>query len=143
MVENGSNDGCADFLWPTGLQPAYARPGPSLGATTRPRLARHLKPLGVAGARNRGLRDAQGEVVVFADAHVDVPPGWLPPVARTLNRPVVGLVGPTSAVIGAATHAQWYGQRIAEQQLRVAWLSDRQGEPYPLSRQQRGFRRRL
>ncbi len=41
--------------------------------------------LGVAPARNAGARLAQGEMLVFCDAHISVPAGWLDALARTLE----------------------------------------------------------
>ncbi len=143
VVDNGSTDGCADFLSAPDRQPADGRTWTIAGrddpAGVVVRLARHPQPLGVAGARNRGFQDAQGEFVVFADAHVDVPPGWWPPVVATLNRPRVGVVGPAFGVIGAASHDKGYGQRIADAQLRVEWLGYRQDDPYPVPSLGGGF----
>ncbi len=65
VVDNGSTDGCADFL-------AEAR-------WEDVRLIRSTEALGVSTARNRGLAEARGEVVVFSDAHMDVPERWWEP----------------------------------------------------------------
>lgn len=143
VVDNGSKDGCSEFLAPLDAVPADGQTRTVVGYAAPDgvvvRLARHRERLGVAGARNRGLRDARGEIVVFADAHVDVPPHWWHPVARTLRRPEVGVVGPAFGVIGSADYPKGYGQRIADATLRVEWLECRGDEPYPVPALGGGF----
>jgi len=124
VIDNGSTDGCADFL-------SEPREGVQL--------IRTAEPLGVCAARNRGLAQARGEVVVFADAHIDLPNDWWQPLVDTLNRPNVGVVGPGIGVMGNPDGGVGYGQRIAETKLRLDWLS-RQGEaPYPVPTLGGGF----
>jgi glycosyltransferase involved in cell wall biosynthesis len=125
VVDNGSTDGSADFL----LGP------PREGVT----LIRSPKPLGVAGARNRGLEAARGEVVVFADAHVDVPERWWQAIVATLNRPHVGVVAPGLGVMGRPELSAACGQRIAERNLRLQWLAWKQREPHPVPTLGGGF----
>jgi glycosyltransferase involved in cell wall biosynthesis len=145
VVDNGSTDGSSDFLLNGTVQPADGQPrlveagdGPDGVAIS---LVRHAEPLGVAGARNRGLELTRGEVIVFADAHVDVPPGWWPPLVATLNRPAVGIVGPSFGIIGATNQGTSHGQRIADTKLRVEWLPRRSEseEPYPVPTLGGGF----
>ena len=118
VVDNGSLDGSADFLlerhWP------------------RVSLVRSPRPLGVAGARNRGLADARGEVIVFADAHIDIPALWWQPLVAVLNRPKMGVVGPGIGVMGRPETPVACGQRIAEPNLRLEWLPWNGIEPYPV-----------
>lgn len=125
VVDNGSTDGCADFLVERAQQGVH--------------LLRTPEPLGVAGARNRGLALAQGEIVVFADAHIDVPEHWWQPMVALLNCPDVGVVGPGMGVMGKPNHPVAYGQRIAEPKLRLEWLPWRQKEPYPVPTLGGGF----
>src|SRR5262249_1582414 len=125
VVDNGSQDGCADFLG------QEARAGVHLIRTPT--------PLGVAGARNRGLAQAHGEVVVFADAHLDLPERWWQPIVALLNRPHVGVVGPGIGVMGKPDSQKMYGQRIADTKLRVEWLPWQRAEPYPVPTLGGGF----
>ena len=125
VIDNGSTDGCADFL----LE----------GARAGVHLLRTDHPLGVSAARNRGLAQAQGEIVVFADAHIDLPTGWWQPMVDTLNRPNVGVAAPGIGVMGKQNGAVGYGQRIAETKLRLAWLSRQGEEPYPVPTLGGGF----
>lgn len=125
VVDNGSTDGSADFL----AEPAYADV----------QLMQTTELLGVAGARNRGLAQAQGEIVVFADAHIDLPHHWWQPLVSVLNRPEVGVVGPAIGVMGKPNHPAACGQRIAEAKLRVEWLPWRGNDPYPVPTLGGGF----
>ncbi|KAL7731363.1 hypothetical protein ACLKA6_018967 [Drosophila palustris] len=59
----------------------------------------HQKQLGLMQARLTGARKAQGEVLVFLDAHVEVTRGWLPPLLapllgsnKTCTTPVVDTI---------------------------------------------------
>lgn len=125
VIDNGSTDGCADFL--------LAEPRETV------ELIRTSEPLGVAGARNLGLASARGEIVVFSDAHMDLPEAWWQPIAETLNRPEVGVVGPGIGVMGRPDRHPMCGQRIAEPTLRLAWLPRQGGEPYPVPTLGGGF----
>jgi glycosyltransferase involved in cell wall biosynthesis len=125
VVDNGSIDGSADFL--------------TARRRSRVSLIQSSKPLGVAGARNRGLAAARGEVVVFADAHIDIPPHWWQPLVTTLNRPRVGVVGPAIGVMGKPDYPAACGQRIAELNLRVEWLPWTQREPHAVPTLGGGF----
>ncbi len=125
VVDNGSTDGSADFL--------LEAPCPNIHLISTP------EALGVAQARNRGLAAAQGEIVVFADAHIDLPTDWWQPIVCTLNRPNVGVVGPGIGVMGKPELSAACGQRIAEAKLRVEWLSKQADEPYPVPTLGGGF----
>ncbi len=127
VVDNGSTDGSADFL------------ANRTSSCDDVLLIQSARPLGVAGARNRGLEAARGEVIVFADAHIDIPPHWWQPVVATLNRPNVGVVGPGIGIMGKPEHNAAYAQRIAEPNLRVEWLGWKQAEPYPVPSLGGGF----
>jgi glycosyltransferase involved in cell wall biosynthesis len=125
VVDNGSRDGCSDFLLDD--PPADVR------------LIRTPEPLGVAGARNRGLAAARGEVLVFADAHVDLPERWWQPLVVTLGQPQVGVVGPAMGVMGRPEHHYGYGQRILVPSLTVKWLRDNRPDPHPVPTLGGGF----
>jgi glycosyltransferase involved in cell wall biosynthesis len=125
VVDNGSTDGCADFL--------------AEGTWENVHLIRSTEPLGVAAARNRGLAEARGEVVVFSDAHMDVPERWWQPLVRTLNLPNVGVAAPGIGVMGKPDHGTACGQRIAETNLRLEWLPLKSAEPCPVPTLGGGF----
>ncbi len=125
VVDNGSTDGCADFL--------------AEGTWENVHLIRSAEPLGVATARNRGLAAARGEVVVFSDAHIDVPERWWEPLVRTLNLPNVGVAAPGIGVMGRPGYRIACGQRIAGTNLRLEWLPLKSAEPRPVPTLGGGF----
>ncbi len=69
VVDDGSTDGS--------VSPDFSFPFPLRILQT--------KGLGVAPARNAGARAATGEMLVFCDAHISVPPGWLDSLACSLE----------------------------------------------------------
>jgi GT2 family glycosyltransferase len=117
VVDDGSTDGCADFLRRSDpparlLEPA--KPGARLGA---------------AGARNRAAAHAYGERLIFLDAHVQLPERWSEPLLEMLDNPAVGAAAPAISVWGQAQNCG-YGLRWTDAGLGVTWLP-RQGEaPY-------------
>jgi glycosyltransferase involved in cell wall biosynthesis len=138
VVDNGSSDGCADFLADPDLVPPSAAPRPiDFGdgeAGVAVRLLRYDTPLGVARARNRGLDHARGEVLVFVDANVDVPPGWWPPLVEVLNRPGVGMVAPAIGGLGDRAATRGCGMHYYDAFLSTAWtaLTDKAPHPVPV-----------
>lgn len=50
--------------------------------------------LGIPRARNLGAENANGEYVVFLDAHCRVSPGWITRFIGALSKPNVAIVGP-------------------------------------------------
>jgi glycosyltransferase involved in cell wall biosynthesis len=116
VVDNGSTDGCSDFL-----------------RRDRPSTVRLLRsqPLGVVGARTRGFEEARGEFLFFCDAHVTFSPGWLEPCLEVLARPEVGLVAPASAIWGH-TEPAGFGMRWTDARFGAEWLGKQGDEPYPI-----------
>jgi GT2 family glycosyltransferase len=119
VVDNGSTDGSADFLLNQPWENVH--------------LIQNDAQLGVARARNRGLDLAQGEIVVFSDAHMDLPQRWWQPIAAVLKQPQVGVVGPGIGIMGTqpSTDATSYGQRIIEPRLGGKWLPLQQDQKKP------------
>ena len=76
---------------------------------------------GVAQARNAGGRVARGSVLVFSDAHLEIPKGWWQPLAERAVRPGVGGVAPA---IASTTRPDRIGQglRFLEPNLEIRWL---------------------
>lgn len=118
VVDNGSTDGSADFLLAEPIENVHLIQTPDM--------------LGVAGARNRGLEAARGEIVVFSDAHIDVPERWWQPLVATLRRPEVGVVGPGIGIMGLPKAPAACGQRIADSKLRLQWLPWKGPTAYPV-----------
>ncbi len=87
--------------------------------------------IGVTNARNLGASHAEGDVVVFADAHVDVPPGWWHPVANALSSSTVGAVAPAISVMGDP-NTRGYGLRLKGSGLSTEWLTKQAKHPYPV-----------
>jgi GT2 family glycosyltransferase len=113
LVDDGSDDGSTD-----GITEAHPRV----------QLIR-VSGLGVARGRNLGAMRSTGRVIVFADGHLTIPPGWWEPVIAAVNDPRVGGAAPA---ISNAEHPleRGYGLRFTGFDLDVEWLP-RLGEvPY-------------
>jgi GT2 family glycosyltransferase len=107
VVDDGATDGSGDFLR---NDPDRVRLLESTGVR-----------LGVAGARNRGAEAANGEVLVFLDAHVELRPGWIEKLRDAALAPGVGAVGPCISVLGREECRGW-GMRYRDAALGIEWL---------------------
>jgi GT2 family glycosyltransferase len=107
VVDDGATDGCCDFLR-TGAEDV-----------------RLLEPIGVrlgaSGARNRGAAAANGDAVVFLDAHCELQPGWIEKLRDAAFEPGVGAAGPGVAVLGRRECCGW-GMRYRDAGLGIEWL---------------------
>jgi GT2 family glycosyltransferase len=113
VVDDGSEDGSTAFL-------ARARKRVRLVSSDH---------LGVAKARNWGALQTGGDYVVFADAHITLEKGWLPPLLGALNRPGVGAAAPAIYDVAASANVG-FGLVLTGPELDADWLP-RQGErPY-------------
>jgi GT2 family glycosyltransferase/glycosyltransferase involved in cell wall biosynthesis len=88
IVDNGSTDGT----------PAYLRH--LAREQSRVRLILNTENLGFARANNQGLAIASGDVLVLLNNDTVLPVGWLTRLARHLEDPEVGLVGPVTNSAG-------------------------------------------
>lgn len=120
VVDDQSTDGCCSFL---------SEFGSRYGAVY---LARSTARLGVSAARNFGARHARGEVLVFCDAHVEVPPGWSGPLLSALTDPAAGAVMPAIGALDSQDYALGYGIRFSNSSLDVEWLPLTGNGPYPV-----------
>jgi glycosyltransferase involved in cell wall biosynthesis len=103
VVDDGSTDGSANQV-----------------ETRRGRIKLHrVTNYGVARARNAGARQAQGGVIVYADAHLRLEPDWWRPMLEVLENPRVGGVAP--AVIGFRPGRIGYGLTFKDSRLEVRW----------------------
>lgn len=106
VVDDGSIDGCCRFLQEDSR---YA----GINFISSP-------GLGAAQARNFGASAAHGEYLIFCDAHITVPEGWLESLLDAFNNPGVDAVSPA---IGSLENpaAVGYGQSW-NKNLEVFWL---------------------
>lgn len=114
VVDDGSTDGGADFLTDQ----------------SDVRLLRTNR-LGASAARNWGAAHTTGEILVFADAHINLSAGWWQPLLAALEHPNVGAVGPAISVMGKP-QSRGYGYRFKDANLDVEWLGKQQHTPYPV-----------
>lgn len=104
VVDNGSSDGTREYL------AALAE------RDSRVRVLRNDENRGFGPAVNQGLSAATGDVLVVLNNDTVVPPGWLPRLVAQLDRPEVGLVGPTTNRCGnegeVETSYRTYGEMV-------------------------------
>ncbi|OAT80875.1 hypothetical protein A6M21_12300 [Desulfotomaculum copahuensis] len=112
VVDDGSDDGCCDFLRRNPL------PGVQLLAGGG---------LGVANARNFGAAAAKGDCLCFCDAHLFVPAGWLDKITAPIHDGRADVVCPAIADAGNTT-AVGYGVTW-DGQLQWQWLPPPAREP--------------
>lgn len=110
IVDDGSTDGSTAFLEDPEFPVKLVR-------------SHHL---GVAAARNRGASVARGDVLIFADAHIDVPPAWWQPLLDRLEDETVGAVAPAMYDMNRP-RAIGYGLYFTGPDLTTKWWS-RPGE---------------
>jgi GT2 family glycosyltransferase len=115
VVDDGSTDGSTGFL-----------EDGNTGA--RLVLAGHAN---LSKARNSGGCQAKGDVLIFADAHVEVAPGWWEPILDLLANPAIGAVGPAVSIMGQPDCAG-FGQVLRGPDLSIGWGERHHDEPYPV-----------
>jgi GT2 family glycosyltransferase len=89
-----------------------------------PAAARVVRPpsrSGVAGARNWGASQARGDLLVFADAHVDPSAGWLEALRAAFADPSVACAAPAITAIGRRG-TRGHGFTWTDPRLVMRWL---------------------
>ena len=94
VVDNASSDATPAVL------DELARAEPAL------RVVRH-ETLGLSAARNRGLAEARGRIVVYLDDDAVPHPGWLPALLEPYAHPVVACVGGPLVLRFEGTPPSW------------------------------------
>jgi glycosyltransferase involved in cell wall biosynthesis len=117
VVDDGSTDGCANFL--------------ADGAVEHARRYRSETRLGVAGARNWGARHARGSILFFMDGHCYPEAGFLSRMTQALARLGRGMVVPQVTVLGNPL-ASGFGVTLSGPSFTPTWLPAQLGEPYPV-----------
>lgn len=103
--------------------------GSTDGSTTRFRRRIAAAGLGVARARNLGVKHSTGDLLVFADAHIRLDRGWWKPLAEVLENPRVAAAAPAVTHLPRA-HAHGYGLRFTGSDLDARWLPRCGDTPY-------------
>jgi GT2 family glycosyltransferase len=103
------------------------------------RVLRPPERLGVARARNFGAVCAQGEALVFSDAHVRAPSDWAVRLLPLLDQPDVGAVAPAVSVMGSSIGSVGYGFRWKDTSLSVEWLGWQTADPHAVPLLPGGF----
>ncbi len=67
------------------------------------RVIRHERPSGPAAARNAGIRNCRGDIVLLLDADARAEPGWFHPLLARLSDPAVSGVAPRIRTQGDPT----------------------------------------
>ena len=114
VVDDSSTDGSTDTL-----------------PVERVRVVRPPTRLGISAARNLGAAHSRGDVIVFSDAHVDVPVGFIEPLVAALMRAGVGAVGPVVSQRDNPA-VKGYGFRWKDAALNIEWLGKKGSDPHPV-----------
>ena len=78
------------------------------------------KGIGVAKARNFGASHANGDVIVFCDAHMKLPPRWHRALIEPLESREVGAAAPGIYSVTEPTR-RGFGLYLAGPELRARW----------------------
>jgi glycosyltransferase involved in cell wall biosynthesis len=108
VVNDGSSDGCCDFL-----------------ITSKYRKIRKLasKNLGVAGAKNFGAKAACGEYLFFCDAHVLVKDWWIDILTNSMQNNNAHAIVPGIKNMFKINQTTGYGETW-DQQLNCCWREE-------------------
>lgn len=68
---------------------------------------RHEPEPGLHAGRHRGLAEAQGDILVFADDDIDAPSGWLQVIADVFSDPEVAMAGGNNWPLFLQTPPTW------------------------------------
>jgi GT2 family glycosyltransferase len=117
VVDDSSTDGSADSLQHGSRRVKVLRPDVRLG---------------VAGARNFGASYARGDILVFSDAHVEVPPDWVGVLLAPLARSEVGAVGPSLCDMNFPESKGLGGLRFCDAALNSEWRGWQGSDPHPV-----------
>src|SRR6266550_8443001 len=117
VVDNGSTDGSTEFI--------------EHACDPRIRLFKTGERLGVAGARNYGAAFAEGNFLIFVDAHVLFPQNWLTAILDVLRDGNVGLVVPAVSAWGNP-NVLGYGINWSGECLEAKWLGKQSPDPYTI-----------
>jgi GT2 family glycosyltransferase len=116
VADDRSTDHSADFL--------------ASGEYASVRLVRTPEHLGSARSRNYGASFATGDLLVFSDSHVLVPPGWREALVEVASGAEIGAVGVGIADMGPSQVG--YGQVWKSASLENRWLPRQGPNPYPV-----------
>lgn len=113
VVDNGSTDGTEAALtaWPGPFPLRYMR----------------ISPSGPAGARNRGIAAAAGDLLAFVDSDVELSPNWLESTVREIDgNPGLSAVGGAVIYANDRSFVNAYGGELSR--IGLAWDAD-EGQP--------------
>jgi glycosyltransferase involved in cell wall biosynthesis len=106
------------------------------------RVLRPDRRLGVAGARNYGAQHATGDIIVFSDAHIEVPNDWAAPILDALSIDQAGAATTGLDSLRLRTGKGVCGGRWrpgTADYLRWEWLGCSPADPYPIPLLTGGF----
>jgi glycosyltransferase involved in cell wall biosynthesis len=115
VVDNGSNDGSSDFI-----EKELRYPRIRLFKTER---------LGAARARNYGAKEAVGKFIIFVDAHILFPPGWVSALIKSFEGSSVAIAGPAISAWDSSS-AKGFGFRWRNARFDIEWLPRQRLEAY-------------
>ena len=121
VIDNASTDGTVDELR------RLARDVPNVRAFFNDR------NVGFGPGNNQGLREATGEILILLNNDTMVPRGWITRLARHLEDPAIGLIGPATNRACNEAQLDILYQTYAEYQAVARDLGERyEGHRFPI-----------
>lgn len=118
VIDDASTDSCCDFL--RSNTPVFENV--KVLSQTR---------AGIAQSRNRGAKEAKGDVLIFLDAHCCPQPKWIDMLLSALEKNRNSILTPCLSDM-RNTNLRGYGAKVVDRTFRYRWLTKQADTPYEI-----------